>query len=107
MKGLGGSCDEWHLSRTRFLELVLKHRERGGNVRSLLYEILSAISLQSSEISEPRQEEASPDSGCLRLQTLGVSKNSSLCVDSAVLRMADEDGEVFLADSGKVVWAMG
>lgn len=108
MEGLGGSPGEWHLLRTRFLDLFLKHHERGGNVGSLLDEILSAVSLQSSVTCVPRQEASLlPDSGCLRLETLGVSRDSGLCADSALLRMADEGGEAFLADAGEVVWAMG
>ena len=30
-----------------------------------------------------------------------------LCVDSAVLRMAEAGGEIYSADSGKVIWGMG
>lgn len=30
-----------------------------------------------------------------------------LCVNSAVLRMAKAGGEIYLADTGKVIWGMG
>jgi hypothetical protein len=42
-------------------------------------------------------------SGYLRPETLGMCRDIILCVDSAVLRKADEDGRVFPADLGKMM----
>lgn len=101
VEGLGGSRGEWHLLRTRFLDLVLQHHERGGNVGSLLDEILSAVSLQSLVTCVPRQEASLlPGFWLPKVGNSGsVQRQRPLCGQCS--------SQAFLADAGEVVWAMG
>lgn len=91
-----------------FLNWFWKHHERGGNVGSLLYEILSAINLQNSVACVPRPEASVLPRFWLRkiANSGSVQRQRPLC-GQCYSQMADESGEVFLADSGEVVWAMG